>query len=72
MSARSQLATNGSSPIAACSAACRAPGVESGSMSMSANASGVTVYITALVLSVDEGISSSTKSRISPVVSLRR
>ena len=66
MSPRSQLATSGSRPIAACSAACSEPGMRVGSIPLSSNASGVIVYITAMVGRVCSGMSSSTKSITSP------
>ena len=72
MSPRSQLATSGSRPIAACSAACSAPGIRSGSTPLSCNASGVIVHMTALVSRVRVGMSSSTKSITSPFSSRRR
>ena len=68
----SQLATNGSRPIAACSAACSAPGTRSKSIPLCCNASGVIVHITAVVSSVRVGMSSSTKSITSPSSRRRR
>jgi len=72
MSPRSQLATRGSNPIAACSAACNEPGTRSGSMPLSCNASGVIVHIAAMVSSVWVGMSRSTKSITSPLSRRRR
>ena len=72
MSPRSQLATRGSRPIAACSAACRAPGIRAGSIPLCSRASDVTVYITAVVARLCSGISSSTKSITSPEGERRR
>ncbi len=66
MSPRSQLATSGSNPIAACSAACNDPGMRGPSMPLSRNASSVMVYIAAVVASVCSGMSSSMKSITSP------
>ncbi len=67
MSPRSQLATSGSSPIAACSAACSDPGIRSGFDTVVLQRFRVIVHITALVSRVRVGMSSSTKSITSPV-----
>lgn len=65
ISPRSQLATSGSSPMAACSAACNDPGIRVASIPLRTNASEVIVYMTAVVGKVCSGMSSSTKSSTS-------
>ena len=72
MSQRSQVATSGSSPIAACSAACRAPGQRDGSRPARRSASSVSVYQTARVRRLRAGMSSGVESRMRPDGSFRR
>ena len=69
---RSQLATKGSSPMAACSAACNDPGIRGASMTLARKASTVTAYTTAVVANVCAGMSRSTKSITSPLSRRRR
>ena len=62
MSQRSQVANSGSSPIAACSAACSAPGTRARSTPTASSAASSRSYQTARVCSVCRGRSSGTVS----------
>lgn len=72
MSHRSQVATSGSRPIAACSAACSAPGHAANGNPEASSKSSETVNQTALVRSVEGGISNGTASSTWPDGSRRR
>ncbi len=67
MSQRSQVANSGSRPIAACSAACAAPGTSAHSSPTVASRSGHTEYHTARVRSWRGGRSSGSSPSTSPL-----
>ena len=71
MSHLSHVATSGSSPIAACSAAWAAPGTFAASMPLAASWAGLSVHQTARVWSRRGGSPSASSPRISPLPTRR-
>jgi hypothetical protein len=72
MSHRSQVAISGSSPIAACSAACNEPGTSANAIPASSRQRGETVNQTATVRNSRTGRSNGRVSITSPVAIRRR
>ena len=69
MSQRSQMAMSGSRPIAACSAACAAPGTCAAVIAARSRTSCGTAHHSAFVVSSCGGSASGTVSTVSPVAS---